>query len=403
MTAQKENPLSVDSLAAETEQGADGASGLPAKIARYSEARRKALAMESFSRKAGHVKEADKLRGCADYLLFRHYFTVDKVRLHAASFCKKHLLCPMCAIRRGAKMLRAYLERYQAVMQEHQHHHLKPYLVTLTVKNGEDLGERLRHLRSALKAMSQARRNHSKGQRFVEFARSMGGFHSIEVTNKGQGWHPHVHMVWLCASEPSQTALSREWHDWTGDSYIVDVRPLHDPVEGFLEVCKYALKFSDLEPADNFHAYEVMSGQRLIDAHGLMRGVEIPEDLADECLDDLPYVELFFRYTSGGYSFVPNHRALRDRWGVPLGGTHDAKAEGNGIPSRNDNVLTRGDAMQVEEVFLAPSGQWSWRISNEKGVLIFGAGYPSEQEAREAMEERASVNLDPSDQSDGRD
>jgi hypothetical protein len=164
-----------------------------------------------------------------------------------------------------------------------------------------------------MKRMGQARRDHLWNpirKRFVEFARSQGGFHSIEVTNKGQGWHPHAHMIWLCASKPDQEALSAEWLSWTGDSFIVDVRPLHDPVEGFLEVCKYALKFSELEPADNWHAYEVMSRQRLIDSHGLMRGVEIPDDLLDEPLDGLPYVDLLYRYLVGsGYSFVP--RAVR--------------------------------------------------------------------------------------------
>ena len=306
MEAEKENPLSVVTLARDTEQGADGAAGLPGKLARYSEARRKALQMQSFAANAGHVKEAKKLADCANYLLFRHYYTVDKVRLHAASFCKKHLLCPMCAIRRGAKMLKAYLDKHEAVMSEHGH--LRPYLVTLTVKNGPDLAERLNHLRGAMRRMSQARRDHlsnPRKNRRVEFASSMGGFHSIEVTNKGQGWHPHVHMIWLCASEPDQQALSAEWRAWTGDSFIVDVRPLHDPVEGFLEVCKYALKFSDLDEADNWHAYQVMSGQRLIDSHGLMRGVEIPDDLLDEPLDGLPFVDLLYRYLVGvGYSFA---------------------------------------------------------------------------------------------------
>ena len=307
MEAEKENPRFEVILAEDSKPGADGASGLPAKLARYSEARRKALQMQSFAAKAGHVKEAKKLADCANYLLFRHYYTVDKVRLHAASFCKKHLLCPMCAIRRGAKMLKAYLQRYEAVIADHPH--LRPYLVTVTVKNGPDLAERLNHLRGAMRRMSQARRDHHsnpKKNRFVEFAASMGGFHSIEVTNKGQGWHPHAHAIWLCALEPDQKALSAEWHGWTGDSFIVDVRPLHDPVEGFLEVCKYALKFSDLDEADNWHAYQVMSGQRLIDSHGLMRGVEIPDDLLDEPLDDLPYVDLLYRYLVGlGYSFVP--------------------------------------------------------------------------------------------------
>ena len=306
MEAEKENPRFEVILAEDSKPGADGASGLPGKLARYSKARHKALQMQSFAAKAGHVKEAQKLASCANYLLFRHYYTVDKVRLHAASFCKKHLLCPMCAIRRGAKMLKAYLQRYEAVMAEHPH--LRPYLVTVTVKNGPDLAERLKHLRKALKRMSEARRSYlsnPKRYRRVEFAASMGGFHSIEGTNKGKGWHPHAHMIWLCASEPDQKALSAEWHAWTGDSFIVDVRPLHDPVEGFLEVCKYALKFSDLSEADNWHAYQVMSGQRLIDSHGLMRGVEIPEDLLDDPLEDLPYIDLLYRYLGeAGYGFI---------------------------------------------------------------------------------------------------
>jgi hypothetical protein len=57
------------------------------------------------------AKMSVKLRTCGNYLLFRDYYTVGKVRLHAASFCKKHLLCPLCAIRRGAKMVKAYMDR----------------------------------------------------------------------------------------------------------------------------------------------------------------------------------------------------------------------------------------------------------------------------------------------------
>lgn len=302
MKAEKENPQSEAILADNSGLGTDGALSLPDRLARYSEARRLTLRMQRYVASIGEVKEARKLAGCANYLVFRHYFTVDKLRLHAASFCNKHLLCQMCAIRRGAKTLAAYLEKFGAVIAEQPH--LRPYLVTLTVKNGDDLAERFRHLRGAMRRMFQARQSHLRGRGpFVEFARSQGGFHSIEVTNKGKGWHPHVHMIWLCGSEPDQEALSREWLDLTGDSYIVDVRPLHDPVEGFLEVCKYALKFSDLSHADNWQAYKVLSGQRLIDSHGCMRGVVIPESLLDEPLDDLPYVELFYRYVIGsGYS-----------------------------------------------------------------------------------------------------
>lgn len=297
------NPPTTECLAAEVSKGTVGIKGMPEKLKRYSTARLRALDMTEYCNVQQNVKMSNKLSNCANYLVFRHYFRIDEVRLHAAQFCKKHLLCPMCAIRRGAKMLKAYLDKYKQVSGGFPL--LTPYLVTLTVKNGYDLAERMQHLRSSMRKMTQQRRDALKGQVFVEFAKSAGGFHSIEVTNKGNGWHPHVHMIWLCSEEsPVPEKLSKEWKFITGDSYIVDVRPLHDPVEGFLEVCKYALKFSDLSLVDNYHAFEVMSGMRLIDAHGVLRGVKIPESLLDDILDNEPFLELFYRYMKGSYKLI---------------------------------------------------------------------------------------------------
>jgi len=312
LKGEKLNPLSVGILAdSETDQGACGACALPLKIARYSRARSLTDKHAIFARSAGFNKEAAKLENCSQYLLFHHYYTVDQVRLHAAQFCKKHLLCPMCAIRRGSKMLAAYLQRYELVTTADPS--LKPYLVTLTVKNGPDLGERFCHLRSSMRRVFESRRNAFKGQKSVEFSKSLGGFHSIEVTNRGNGWHPHVHMIWLCREKPDPAALSAEWRHATGDSFVIDVRPLSDPVDGFLEVCKYALKFSDLSPDLLFEAYKVLSGYRLIDSHGLMRGVRVPDDLMDEPIEGLPFVELFYRFLPGtGYSFLQRPRTVQE-------------------------------------------------------------------------------------------
>lgn len=296
------NPSTTAILADEVSRGTVGIKGMSEKLKRYSTARLRALEMTEYCNVQQNVKLSNKLTNCANYLVFRHYFRIDEVRLHAAQFCKKHLLCPMCAIRRGAKMLKAYLDKYEQVSKTFPE--LQPYLVTLTVKNGDDLSDRIQHLRTSMRKMTEARRNALKGQLSIEFAKSVGGFHSVEVTNRGNGWHPHVHMIWLCNDKPNQTLLSKEWEAITGDSYIVDIRPLHDPVEGFLEVCKYALKFSDLSLSDNYHAFEVMSGMRLIDSHGVLRGVVIPDNLLDEILDFEPYVELFYRYMKGSYKLI---------------------------------------------------------------------------------------------------
>ena len=305
MRSPKENPLNVDALAGETNQGADDATALPNRLSRYSKAHHRAVDMAHYAAAHDDVKLSAKLMGCGTHLLFRHYYTVDKVRLHAAYFCKKHLLCPLCAIRRGAKMVKQYMDRLQVIHSENPS--LKPYLVTLTVKDGHDLGERFQHLYRSVQRLHKCRTG--KGQ-YSEACKADGAVWSYEFKRgKNSGlWHPHVHAVWLCQIPPDQDALSSQWKAITKDSHIVDVRPFHDGqdvVDGFLEVFKYAVKFSDLPLDDNWHGYQTLSRKRLIASFGSFRGVDVPDDLTDEGLDDLPYVELMYRFVYGvGYSFL---------------------------------------------------------------------------------------------------
>jgi hypothetical protein len=63
-------------------------------------------------------------------------------------------------------------------------------------------------------------------------------------------------------------------------------------------VFKYAVKFSDQPPADTWHAYSVLKGKRLL-AQPVLPCVEVPDELNDELLDDLPYVDLFYRFLRG--------------------------------------------------------------------------------------------------------
>jgi hypothetical protein len=246
------------------------------------------------------VGTAERIEGCGSYLLFRHYFTRDELRLHKARFCSRHLLCPLCAIRRGARALQAYLPRYEAVCSRNPA--LLPFLVTLTVKDGADLKERFEHLQNAQRALWK--RRHAKGGGSCALEDVAAAVWSYEV-KRGSGsglWHPHLHMVALAADMPVQADLSAQWRDITGDSFVVDVRPITDPVDGFLEVFKYALKFSDMSEADTVEAFRVLVGRRLVASAGEFRGVVVPDDLTDEPLEGLPFVELFFRYLGGRYA-----------------------------------------------------------------------------------------------------
>jgi hypothetical protein len=311
--AKKKTPVNVSDLAAETCTGADEIENLGERIARYGKAHSRTVEMRDHLRAVDStqaLKAVASLASCGNYLHFREYFTVGKVRLHNATFCKQHLICPLCAIRRGAKSLGAYLARWEVIRAERPD--LKPYLLTLTVKNGDDLEERHAHLSSSLRKLMTHRRHFNAGvprAPWTELCKAEGGVYTHEQTNKGKGWHPHTHMIILCASAPSQSALSAEWHRITGDSMIVDCRPITggetcDYSEGFMEVFKYAVKFSDLSLEDNWHAAQVLKGKRLLNSFGLFRGVEVPESLLDEPLDSLPYWDRFYRFIGGEYRFT---------------------------------------------------------------------------------------------------
>lgn len=288
----------------------DGVSGgietLPKRVDRYGKAKKRALDVADFMASLppsdGHAKRAERLATCGDYLVFRHYYTVDEVKLHGARLCMQHLLCPLCAIRRGAKALKRYLDRWEVIRVEKPA--LRAFLVTLTVKDGEDLAERFQHLHKAQRELWK-RKQRGRGSVLDGV---VGAVWSYEVKRgKGSGlWHPHLHMIALAENPPDQGELSREWHNITGDSHVVDVRPISqdDPASGFVEVFKYAVKFSEQPPEDTVHAFQTLRTKRLMDSAGAFRGVVVPDDLMDDAegLEGLPFVTLFYRYLSGGYS-----------------------------------------------------------------------------------------------------
>jgi hypothetical protein len=297
---QKENP---ESVAADI--GVQGIEALPGRVQRYAVAKRGALDVAEYMFGLPNMQSTvRRVRNCGEYLAFRHYFTVDVVKLHGAQLCMKHLLCPLCAIRRGAKALKSYLDRWECIQAEKPS--LRPFLITLTVKDGEDLDERFAHLHRCQRELWK-RKQRGRGSVLDGV---VGAVWSYEV-KRGAGsglWHPHLHMIALAEVQPNQDDLAVTWKGITGDSHVVDVRPIsqEDPASGFIEVFKYAVKFSDQEPADTVEAYLTLQGKRLIASAGCFRGVVIPEDLNDDIseLNELPYVTLFYRYMKGGYTLT---------------------------------------------------------------------------------------------------
>jgi hypothetical protein len=348
---------SLDSaLAGDSSKGFNEICNFTDRVQRYSDAKARQLQILNHVRGLSQGEKANfqlhsllnfeklqsQLCSCGNYLVFHQYHTVGQVRLAKASFCKNHLMCQLCAIRRGAKQVQGYLGKYEQVVAKNTA--LRPYMLTLTVKNGESLPERFDHLQNSMRKFMKRRRDFlSAGLGNSQLAKSDGGVFSYELTKSKSGWHPHCHMVVMLDPENpidfpfhirpvlhkpdawsklspqdkknekalwkkytdavQESELCKEWQKITGDSKIVDIRPIDgDPAQGFVEVFKYALKFSDLKPKENIEAYSYLKGKRLTGSFGCFWGVKIPEKMTDDLLEDLPYIELFYKYTKAGYS-----------------------------------------------------------------------------------------------------
>jgi len=330
-----------DGIKAEVEASGAGIEGLSGRVDRYAEAHRRAVLMslhvrslgaaEGYARaRTGLLQLADKLIRCGDYLLFRVYQRLNTVRLHAAEFCHVHHLCPFCAIRRGAKLLRLYLLRFEVLTLRHPES--RGYFVTVTVKDGADLVERFSHLRRNVQRLTARRHSNERGAAGSVMCSVLGGVGAYEF-KRGSGsglWHPHFHGVFLSENPVDQVALAAEWHALTGDSFVVDVRELYgeSAVLGFLECFKYAVKFSDLPLDDNFAAYRVLKRARLVTSFGCFRGIDVSGLDDDPVPEDEPYIELFYRYRHGaGYSFdaARSSQVAQDRAGSISTGTQGGR------------------------------------------------------------------------------
>ena len=297
------------------------------RIAKYERAKLRSLKMLAFiegelqnssnqdCRRQQLKKQAGLLRGCGTWLQFAYYFGwledgfKDEYRLIRANFCDQNLICNFCAVRRSIKALTVYLKRYRYIMQ--QKPYLMPFLITLTVKNGPDLGERFQHLQSSFRALQDKRRRYlsaPKKHPFTQLAKVKVGAGTYENTynTHTEEHHAHIHLIALCDGIPAHKPLSDEWREITKDSFIVDIRPFQDinnPESAFKEVFKYVLKFSTMPLDVNYQASQVLAGRRLLISFGDFWGTKVPDQLTDDPLE-MEHVDYYFEWLDDQYQLI---------------------------------------------------------------------------------------------------
>lgn len=214
----------------------------------------------------------------------------------------------MCAIRRAAKMTKAYEQKINQLLIDQDNKHLVPVMLTITIKNRDDFFDAFMHLKQSFTKLQRAATNwkHRKIKPAImpEFCKVLGGVYSYEFkVGKGGKWHPHLHMFALIDDYIDQSKLSDEWLEITGDSFVVGVTECKNGIlSGLIECLKYSTKFSDMTPEQTLHVYENTIGKCLVSPVGILRGVPIEDIDSDEQLDGdfIDYIALYM-YSKNGY------------------------------------------------------------------------------------------------------
>lgn len=252
---------------------------------------------------------AVKVRGCGSYLELREWLEHEgKCTVQTANFCKKAVICNLCAIRRSAKLCKAYEAKILELYADPKNANLKPVMLTFTIKNRDELHDGFQHLKSSLqklmKKSADYKRRKNKSETPPEFVKVLGGVRSFEIKKgKGGKWHPHAHIFALLDDWIDQPKLSQEWLEVTGDSFVVGVTACKDGLlKGLIEVLKYTTKFGDMAPAEVLEVAAETRNAQLTSPFGILRGVQYEEIDHDEQLDGdfIDYIAIFM-YQKKGY------------------------------------------------------------------------------------------------------
>lgn len=142
-----------------------------------------------------------------------------------ANYCG-HRFCKPCAAAR-ARVVQDNLLKWVSAASV--------VFITLTLKASDDsLADVLDRLYSSftkLRAQKDWKKRVSAGASFTEITRGASGKH----------WHVHLHVLAVC-DWYDQKMLAEQWFKATGDSFIVDVRRVRDPVRQVRYVASYATK-----------------------------------------------------------------------------------------------------------------------------------------------------------------
>ena len=261
-----------------------------------------------------NIKE--RVMSCGSFTEYKVSTSDDRIKLVRANFCKKDKICLACAVGRAYNQHRKFMQALEVYPYEEGEDLLSKYwyYIVTPVRHNRDeplevVYSRVDKLRkSVLMQMRNSKRRNSKGF----WSQFKGGMGSIEFTYTKNGWN--VHINWLVYSDDrvqykEVTDGRKNWYQndelesflrHFNDSYIHSINELNFSSrevirKHLLEVLKYALKFSSLNPARLIEVYYKLYRKRLFFTFGTLRGLDLEAIDSIAFGDDIKDTEEFLR------------------------------------------------------------------------------------------------------------
>ncbi len=207
------------------------------KRTRSQTARERLRTKEHLATLAGELHEvelADKLRRCHSRLSVltcgRH---IERI---IPNFTCEFRLCPDCGRRRSRKLQKKYLPMMRAFLR---HRQVTPVHLVLTQTHRKETRKQ------SAKRINDAFKKLQRRSFWKEFFK--GGTWSLEFTKDKNGLHhTHLHIIGFRRKFFDIELLRSEWLAVTGDSHVLNLKPIQDIAAGLREVVKYVSKPLDI-------------------------------------------------------------------------------------------------------------------------------------------------------------
>lgn len=156
------------------------------------------------------------------------------------------------------------------------------YFLTLTIRNIEDAQWGRFQVDKLRKDFSLFRRR---------FRSIDGGFYVVQATNRGKGWHLHLHILFDGHYLPKD-AISKAWQEITG-SFVVQIETVNNPKKAVRYLLSDFLQSPRIRPEDRADYNGVFKGLRLVQPFGKYRKLKLRVPYkCPECGCDLWFSEL---------------------------------------------------------------------------------------------------------------